>query len=137
MREVIVLVVAQHAVIGALLGSLVELAGHRAAFPEPAETISDAIHRIRPHLTLLDSDHPHSSDLRIARESRSIGTQLLLFSSSLNRHDTETIAASRHLPSFTLPIKFREFVELVDRTVVAGIDHLPSTSGEHSAGAAL
>jgi DNA-binding NtrC family response regulator len=137
MSEVTVLVVAQHAVIGALLGSLVELAGHRVAFPEPAETISDAVHRVRPRLTLLDSDHPHSTDVRIAHEAKTIGSQLLLFSSSLNRHDTETIAASRHLPSFTLPIKFRDFVELIEHSVNCAVDRAVGTSGEHSASAAL
>lgn len=137
MPEVTVLVVAQHAVIGALLGSLVELAGHRVAFPEPSERICDAVTRVRPRLTLLDSDHPNSTDSRIFEEARTLGSQCLLFSSSLSRHDTETIAASRRLPSFTLPIKFREFVDLVERNV--GIERSPrlSASGEHSASAAL
>lgn len=137
MPEVTVLVVAQHAVIGALLGSLVELAGHRAAFPEPSELICDAVTRVRPKLTLLDSDHPNSTDARIFDEVRSLGAQCLLFSSSLSRHDTETIAASRRLPSFTLPIKFREFVDLVERSVDVERPSRMSASGEHSASIAV
>jgi DNA-binding NtrC family response regulator len=137
MPEVVVLVVAQHAVIGALLGSLVELSGNRVAFPEPKEGIWDAVRRVRPALALLDSDHPASADNRIFQEARTAGAQLLLFSSSLNRHDTETIAASRHLPSFTLPIKFREFVDLVDKSLRPNADRKLSASGEHSASAAL
>lgn len=136
MAVVTVLVVAQHAVIGALLGSLVELAGHRAAFPEPSELIPDAVKRLSPSLTLLDSDHPHSTDPRIFDEVRTLGTQCLLFSSSLSRHDTETIAASRHLPSFTLPIKFREFVELVDRAI-SPLSQRNAASGDASVTASL
>ena len=134
MSEVTVLVVAQHAVIGALLGSLVELAGHRAVFPQPNEMICDAVRRVGPSLTLLDSDHPHSSDPRIFDESRTLGAACLLFSSSLSRHDTETIAASRHLPSFTLPIKFREFADLVERSVTP---RRYGASGEQRASAPL
>ena len=137
MPEVTVLVVAHHAVIGALLGSLVELAGHRAAFPEPGELICDAVTRVKPKLTLLDSDHPNSIDARIFEEARTLGSQCLLFSSSLSRNDTETIAASRRLPSFTLPIKFREFVDLVERSVGAERQHRAGTSGEHPASVAV
>ena len=137
MSEATVLVVAQHAVIGALLGSLVELAGHRAAFPEASEELCDAVRRVRPDLALLDSDHPNSTDSRIFDEARAVGAQCLLFSSSLSRHDTETIAASRRLPSFTLPIKFKEFVDLVERSVDPVPRRKRGTTGEHSASAAL
>ena len=132
-----VMIVAQHAVIGALLGSLVELAGHRAAFPEPGENIWDAVGRASPTLTLLDADHPHSTDIRVFREARTVGSPLLLFSSSMSRNETETVATSRHLPSFNLPIKYREFVDLVDQSLATRRGGTLGTSGEHSVGATV
>lgn len=137
MPTVTVMIVAQHAVIGALLGSLVELAGHLAAFPEPGEKIWDAVRRASPTLTLLDSDHPNSTDIRVFQEARTVRSPLLLFSSSMSRNETETVAASRHLPSFNLPIKYREFVDLVDHSLATRRDGTPGTSGEHSIGATV
>lgn len=138
MHEVTVLIVAQHTVIGALLGSLIELTGHRPAFPEPPELPSAAIARLSPALTLIDSDHPFSTDPRLFDQARLARCAMLMFSSSLNGHDTESVAAARQLKSFTLPIKYRDFVDMIERTLQpAGLDLPLETTGEHGAAAPL
>ena len=137
MDEATVLVVAQHSVIGALLGSLIELGGHRAAYPHPDELPSAAIGRVRPGLTLIDFDHPSSNDPRLFEQARIAHSAMLMFSSTLNGPDTESVAAKRHLKSFTLPIRYRDFRDLVDATLNPGIPLSFETTGEQGAAASL
>jgi hypothetical protein len=135
--EATVLIVAQHSVIGALLGSLVELGGHRAVFPHSDELPSAAIGRIGPRLTLIDSDHPFSTDPRLFEQARIAHSAMLMFSSTLNGHDTESVAAKWHLKSFTLPIRYRDFRDLME-TTLDPLVRLPfETTGEHGAAASL
>src|SRR3954452_20223873 len=62
MTDVQILVIAEHAMIGALLGALVELAGHRPRFAEAGEAPDAAIERLRPDLVLLDCEHVAAGD---------------------------------------------------------------------------
>ena len=128
---------AQHSVIGALLGSLIELAGHRAAYPEPLELPSAAIGRVSPQLTLIDSDHPFSNDPQLFEQAQIARSAMLMFSSTLNGLDTERLAMKRHLKSFTLPIKYREFRELIDQTLLPPGRRSYDTTGDHGAPAPL
>ena len=139
MSEAPILVVAQHAVIGALLGSLVELSGRVAAFPNAGELPSAAVRRVSPALILIDSDHPFAVDSRLAESARAIRCPLLMFSSTLSGIDTAEFAARRQMKSFTLPIKYRAFVEMIERTLRPPDIDLPfdSTTGEHGASAPL
>lgn len=138
MSEAPVLVVAQHAVIGALLGSLVELSGHLAVFPNANEPPATAIRRVNPRLILIDSDHPFSSDSRLFDSAKQVRCPLLMFSSTLSGSDTAEFAAKRQLKSFTLPIKYRAFVDMIDRALQRQNLDLPfETTGEHGAAAPL
>ena len=138
MAEAPVLIVAQHAVIGALLGSLVELSGHLAEFPRAGELPSAAVKRVGPRLILIDSDHPFSSDSRLFDAATHVRCPLLMFSSTLSGSDTAEFAARRQMKSFTLPIKYRAFVEMIERTLQRpSVDFPFETTGEHGASAPL
>lgn len=138
MHEVPVLIVAQHSVIGALLGSLIELSGHSPVFPEPKESPSAAMARLAPRLALIDADHPLSRDPLLEHQALTSHCAMLMFSSTLNAPDTESVASERHMKSFTLPIKYRTFVDMVERTLQPPSLDLPfETTGEHGAAAPL
>jgi DNA-binding NtrC family response regulator len=138
MSEAPVLIVAQHAVIGALLGSLVELSGHLAVFPQASELPSASVKRVGPRLILIDSDHPFSSDSRLFDAARQVRCPLLMFSSTLSGSDTAEFAAKRQIKSFTLPIKYRAFVEMIERALQRPPVELPfDTTGEYGASAPL
>lgn len=139
MAEAPILVVAQHAVIGALLGSLIELSGHAAVFPGGGESPSIVIKRVSPRLILIDSDHPFASDARLSDSARQIRCPVLMFSSTLSGNDTAEFAAKRQMEWFTLPIKYRAFVDMIERTLPpVGTGLLfDTTTGEHGASAPL
>ena len=138
MPEAPVLIVAQHAVIGALLGSLVELSGHVAVFPSSSELPPAVVKRLRPQLILIDSDHPFSSDSRLFDSAKHARCPVLMFSSTLSGSDTAEFAAKRQLKSFTLPIKYRAFVDMIERVLQRpAVDFPYETTGEHGATASL
>lgn len=138
MAETPVLIVAQHPVIGALLGSLVELSGHLAEFPQPSESPAAAVNRAHPQLILIDSDHPFSSDSRLFSSASQTRCPLLMFSSTLSGTDTAECAARREVESFTLPIKYRAFVDMIERVLQrSGVGLTIGMTGERGTTASL
>lgn len=113
MSDVQILVIAEHAMIGALLGALVELGGHRPLFADAGETADAAIDRLRPDLVLLDCEHPDASDDAVYRASFDAGSRIALFGSSLSAVETERFAARRGTACLTLPIGYTAFSERV------------------------
>lgn len=109
MTDVQILVIAEHAMIGALLGALVELAGHRPRFAEPGESADAAIERVRPNLVLLDSEHEAAADDRAYRAALETGSRIVLFGSSLSASETERFAARRGVACIALPIGYTAF----------------------------
>ena len=109
MTDVQILVIAEHAMIGALLGALIELAGHRPRFGEAGEMPEDAIERLRPDLVLLDSEHAAAGADAAYRAAFSVGSRLVLFGSSLSESETERFAARRGVACITLPIGYNAF----------------------------
>lgn len=113
MADVQILVIAEHAMIGALLGALVELAGYRPRFAEPGERADAAIERLRSDLVLLDCEHPAALDDVTYQVAGEAGTRLVLFGSSLGVAETERFAARRGAPCITLPIGYTAFSQRV------------------------
>ena len=109
MTDVTILVIAQHAMIGALLGALVELAGHRARFADAGEAADAAVERLGPDLVLLDCEHEAAGDDATYRTAFDVGSRVVLFGSSLSAVETERYAARRGVPCITLPIGFTAF----------------------------
>jgi len=113
MPNVRILVVAEHVMIGALLGALVELAGYRPLFVEAGEAADAAIERLGPDLVLLDCEHAAAAGDETYRAAFEAGSRILLFGSSLSASDTERFAARRGAPCITLPIGYTAFSQHV------------------------
>jgi hypothetical protein len=114
-----ILVIAKHSVLGALLGSLVELAGHEPVFPDLGETPSEALLRLRPSLMLLDCAHAAAWDDETYRHAALLDVPLLLFSSSRTQAEAHDIAGRRGAKAFGLPIQFRAFERLLSVSLAA------------------
>jgi len=109
MTDVQILVVAEQAMIGALLGALVGLAGHRARFAEAGEAPDAAIDRLGADLVLLDCEHAAAGDDAVYSTAFEAGSRVVLFGSSLSESEIERFAARRGVPCITLPIGYTAF----------------------------
>ena len=113
MTAVQILVIAEHAMIGALLGALVELAGYRPRFADSGESPEAAIERLRPDLVLLDCEHPAAQGESTYRAAYESGSRVVLFGSALSASETERFAARHGAPCITLPIGYTAFSQRV------------------------
>ena len=104
-----ILVVAENAVIAALMGTLVELAGHTPHFPRIDERPLDAITRVRPALLLLDCDHDLACEDEAYARAEAVGAEILLFTPSRTPDEIREFAEKRDVEWMTLPISFTEF----------------------------
>ncbi len=112
-----VLIIAQDAVIGALMHAMVELSGHTPLSPRDDEHPLRAMDRLRPTVTLLDCEHDVACEEAAFERASLCGTRLILFSAMRSERELEDVARRRQLPSFVLPIRHREFVRRLDEVV--------------------
>ena len=130
MTAVQILVIAEHAMIGALLGALVELAGYRPRFVDSGELPEAAIERLRPDLVLLDCEHPAAQGESTYRAAHDAGSRVVLFGSSLTAAETERFAARRGTPCITLPIGYNAFSQRVAAILDRSTGRAPARSGD-------
>jgi len=104
MPDLAVLVVATHAMIGAMLAALTEGTGHHPLFPRPDESAALAVARLRPDLLLLDGDDVAASLDATYHAAAAAGSRILLFSSTQGRRDTERMAARHGVAALVLPV---------------------------------
>ena len=116
-REHPILVVAEHALTGALVESLVEVAGLRPVALAPGELVTEAVARVHPELVLLDVDHVASADDDLFRDARAAGAQLVLFSSGGDARALEREGRRRGVSTCRLPVPHREFTSLLTRLI--------------------
>jgi DNA-binding NtrC family response regulator len=112
-----VLVVANDAVIGALMGTLVELSGHRPIFPAADESPTRAISRVAPRLVLLDCEHDSACEGEVFQCAQTVGARVLLFSAARTQYETEELARQRGFSSITLPIRYHDFRREVENAL--------------------
>src|SRR6185503_9031497 len=117
MSQSTVLVVAKDRVIAALLGALIELSGRRVAFRSDNEGIDSAVRRTTAELVLFDCALGISTCAEIAATARLEGARLLMFSASHTERDARDLASLYGAQCFVLPVKPREFMDLVDRAL--------------------
>lgn len=104
-----VLLVAEHVIIAALLGALVELAGYSPCFPKANERPAAAIDRLAPAIVLLDAGHDAALDDEVYHFAGASGATLCLFG---HRHDllrVSLLASRRGVRSFAVPVDYRTF----------------------------
>ena len=114
-----ILVIAKEPLIQTLMCSLVDLSGHRAAQPRSAETIAEALARVRPQLLLLDCEHDDACEDDAYRAAASVGAAVLLFTPSRSHAEVADLAAERGLRSMALPIRLHEFSETLQSSLSA------------------
>ena len=116
-REHPILVVAEHALTGALVESLVEVAGMRPVAPAPGERVTDAVARVHPEIVLLDVDHAASDDDSLYRAAEASGMRLVLFSSGGDARALSREGRRRGVSTCRLPIPHREFTAMLARLI--------------------
>ena len=111
---------AREAVIGALVGMLLELEDYEPVFPAPDERPEDAIRRLRPPLiVVLDGQLPEaSSDLFHLRCTQS-GARVCLFGEPLVVDEVRAAARARGIGFFAMPVDRRELATAL-ATALAG-----------------
>ena len=112
-----VLVLADHVLTGALVESLVEVAGHRPVLPQRGETPLDAIRRVHPELVLLDIEHQSARDDSVFDRARESGSRLLLFASGGDQRALARAGAEHDVATCRLPLPHREFAAMLARVL--------------------
>jgi DNA-binding response OmpR family regulator len=108
-----VLILAREEVVAALLGLMVELHGFQPKFVDRLESVDDAIRQERPHVVLMDCDHPDCTDALIETIRRLDATPVL-FSPFRMQHEVRAVAARHGVRSFTLPTDPGTFGKMLD-----------------------
>jgi hypothetical protein len=106
--------VANDAVLGALMGALVDLSGYQPIFPAADESPSRAIPRVVPTLVLLDGEHDRACDDEVYRCAQTVGARVLFFSAARTQNESQELARQRGLSSITLPIRYQDFRREID-----------------------
>ncbi len=101
----VVLIVSADAVIGAMLGMLVELAGELPKFPEHGEAPADAIRRVRAPLVCLDCNHDSACEDHAYTAAGQVRSEILLFAHEAGRERLERMARERDVHVLRLPIE--------------------------------
>jgi DNA-binding NtrC family response regulator len=112
-------VIAKEPLIQTLMCSLVELSGHNATQARGDETVTSAIHRVRPDLLLLDCEHDSACEQEAYDAAVSVGAEVLLFTPARTNDEVADFARIRGLRSMALPIRLREFSETLETSLQA------------------
>ena len=114
-----ILVIAKEPLIQTLMCSLVDLSGHRATQARGDETVTAAIHRVRPDLLLLDCEHDCACEEEAYDAAVSVGAEVLLFTPARTNDEVADFARVRGLRSMALPIRLHEFSEALQTSLRA------------------
>jgi hypothetical protein len=87
----------------ALLGAVVELAGHAPHFPQHEEAARGALLRVRPRAVLIDCDHEETCSAAFVGPALMTGAAILLYRSPRTRHDAREFASRLGLHVMNLP----------------------------------
>lgn len=120
MERAPVLIVASDAMTAALLGTLVDLAGHVPHFPRPSESPVEAAVRVRPRASLVDLE----DDGVAAGHALAIATAcpVLHFSAARTPEDVRRLSQATGVSAFGLPLPFAEFRRLMASVVTPGLE---------------
>ena len=109
-----VLVLAREELISALIGLLVETAGHSVFFAQPGERAEDAMRRTRAQVVIVDCDHRDCTK-DLVRAANDLGARLILFSASRDPDYVRRAAAAARSQSFTFPIEAPQLDSMIRR----------------------
>lgn len=89
------LVLARDVVGAALLGALVEMAGHAPLFPLDGEGVEWAVGRLRPTVVVLDAHHGAARSTAFWTAAATAGSRVILFSPGPAWDGAAALAATR------------------------------------------
>jgi hypothetical protein len=112
-----VLILSADPVAAALLGAVVELAGHTPHFPQQEETARSALMRVRPRLILIDCDHEESCSDGFVGPALMTGAQAILCRSRRTQRDSREFAARMGLSTIVLPNDHDKLLRLLQELV--------------------
>lgn len=109
-----VLIVSTDSPTATLLGAFAEVEGYNVEIHDDArETPEDAIARARPHLILLDIDHPDGFAPKFLGQLHEIGIPAVAFSPGRLTSEVLERAGPYGLPTITLPIDPHAFAAVL------------------------
>ena len=123
MLQTTVLVMAKDRFVATLLGALVELSGRAVVFIADDERTDGAVRRTHPELVLFDCALGLSACTEIVAVARLEGLRVLMFPAAHTDSEAHDIASLYAAPVFVLPVKPREFHELLDRALSVTTPH--------------
>ncbi len=109
-----VMIVARDDAIGALMASLIELAGYEPVFPAADESVPRAIARLAPSILLLDCDDDAAEQAEAYARAQQWGTRVLLFTPSRSEREVRALAHDHGVDGFALPVQRGELRRVLD-----------------------
>ncbi|HJQ19849.1 MAG TPA: hypothetical protein VJ867_05820 [Gemmatimonadaceae bacterium] len=113
-------IVSGDALLAALLGAAVELAGFRPSFPRVDESEVDALRRLKPRALLIDVRHPAASDHALLGRATMMGARIVLFGARAEIEAHTASATDHQLGALILPDDLDTLAEILSQAVVRG-----------------
>ena len=108
-----VMIVARDDAIGALMASLIELAGYEPRFPDSSESARTALLRARPRLVVVDCDHEEGCSDAFIGPALMTGSRVLLFRSTRTKRDVSELSARIGLRVAEMPMAHEPLTRLL------------------------
>jgi hypothetical protein len=109
-----VLIFSADVVAAALLGAVVDLAGHVPCFPRPDESPRDALLRVRPRLAVIDCDHEEACSDSFVGPALMTGARILLVAPDKRRYNGAGVAERLGLTVIRMPSDHERLVRWLD-----------------------
>jgi hypothetical protein len=114
-----VLIFSADPVAGALLGAVVELAGHAPHFPQHDEAARGALMRVRPRVVLIDCDHEETCADAFIGPALMTGAQVVLYRSRRTKRESREFAGRLGLTVVELPSDQEKLTRLLQELLTS------------------
>jgi hypothetical protein len=103
----------------ALVGAVVDLAGHAPHFPHQDEAARAALMRVRPRLVVIDCDHGETCSDAFVGPALMTGAQVVLFRSRRTQRDVRELAGRLGLRVVELPTDQETLMRLLQELLAS------------------
>jgi hypothetical protein len=122
------LILSPDALLGALVGAAVQLAGFRAVFPAADETPRTALGRLRPTRLLVDFEDRSASDESLLGPAMMIGARLFVFGPERLTRDLPSIAIRFQVTAIVFPRDIDRLREILATPESESTPRLPQST---------
>ena len=119
MNRSAVLIFSADPLAAALLGAVIDLAGHAPHFPQQDEVARGALLRVRPRLVLIDCDHEEACSEAFVGPALMTGARVLLCRSHHTRRDTREFAARLGLTVVEMPNDHERLLRVLQELIAS------------------